>query len=386
MAKRKKPKSTSSSCHTLAQSPPLLNSLPSSKSDFIRLFVVVSIATAVAAACNLLVSSLNQPPKPFCETTTSDPDYPLPAASDYCVPCPINGLCSDGNLKCGHGYKKHGKLCLEDGDINKEAEKISNWAQVHICEAYAQLSCTGTGKCWVSEGELLNNLNEYKTRDSDGMDEAVYMSAKQKALETIRSVLETRTDNHGVEEFKCPELLLNHYKPLSCIVRQWIVSHALLSVSTFSMFLGCILIASRAYRRHHLSVRSEQLYHELPSEMMVCDILEEKPSRSRSISGESENFVVASWLRDHLLSPIERKDPFLWRKVEELVQEDSRVDQYPKLVNGEAKIVWEWQVEGSLSSSGKRKRSDKSVPESKEFMKSSSNIQRRMHAGELQIG
>ncbi|KAL3627088.1 hypothetical protein CASFOL_028451 [Castilleja foliolosa] len=98
-----------------------------------------------------------------------------------------------------------------------------NWAQVHICEAYAQLSCTGTGKCWLSEGELLNNLNEYKTRDSDGMDEAVYMSAKQKALETIRSVLETRTDNHGVEEFKCPELLLYHYKPLSCIVRQWIL-------------------------------------------------------------------------------------------------------------------------------------------------------------------
>ena len=30
-------------------------------------------------------------------------------------------------------------------------------------------------------------------------------------------------------------------------------------------------------------------------------------------------------------------------KVEELVQEDSRVDRYPKLVKGESKVVWEWQ-------------------------------------------
>lgn len=30
-------------------------------------------------------------------------------------------------------------------------------------------------------------------------------------------------------------------------------------------------------------------------------------------------------------------------KVEELVQEDSRLDRYPKLVKGESKVVWEWQ-------------------------------------------
>ena len=30
-------------------------------------------------------------------------------------------------------------------------------------------------------------------------------------------------------------------------------------------------------------------------------------------------------------------------QVEELVQEDSRVDRYPKLVKGESKVVWEWQ-------------------------------------------
>lgn len=30
-------------------------------------------------------------------------------------------------------------------------------------------------------------------------------------------------------------------------------------------------------------------------------------------------------------------------QVEDLVKEDSRVDQYPKLLKGESKVVWEWQ-------------------------------------------
>ncbi|MBA0678962.1 hypothetical protein Goari_020277 [Gossypium aridum] len=87
-------------------------------------------------------------------------------------------------------------------------------------------------------------------------------------------------------------------------------------------------------------------------------MLEENALRSKNVDGEGESWVVASWLRDHLLLPRERKDPQLWKKVEELVQDDSRVDRYPKLVKGESKVVWEWQVEGSLSSTGRRKKGE----------------------------
>lgn len=113
--------------------------------------------------------------------------------------------------------------------------------------------------------------------------------------------------------------------------------------------------------------RAEEIYNK------VCDLLEENALISRSIDGEGEPWVVASWLRDYLLSPRERKDPLLWRKVEELVQEDSRLDRYPKMVKGEAKIVWEWQVEGSLSSSGKRKKTDESLLRSSRLKNSTSN-------------
>ncbi|KAK4420304.1 hypothetical protein Salat_1980600 [Sesamum alatum] len=367
--KKRRPKSSSSS-HTLSLGEPFLNALPSSRADFTRLITVVSIAAAVAVVCNFMATYLNQPCRPFCNSTSSDLDDSL---SDYCEPCPTNGICYDGKLECDHGYQKHGRLCVEDGDVNIASKKLSKWVEVRLCEEYAQLLCSGNGKSWVSEDELRNYLDEYKMKDNHALGEAIYKPAKQRAMETISNLLDTRRDNQGVEEFKCTELLVNHYKPLSCAARQWIVEHASLLLPACALFMGCILIASRAYQRHHLSVRAEQLYHE------VCDILEEKPLVSRS-EGEGEPWVVASWLRDHLLSPKERKNPFLWRKVEELVQEDSRIDQYPKLVKGESKVVWEWQVEGSLSSSGKRKKSDGSAQKLKEPLNSSYNFQSRMLA------
>lgn len=36
---------------------------------------------------------------------------------------------------------------------------------------------------------------------------------------------------------------------------------------------------------------------------------------SKSVNGETEPWIVVSWLRDHLLLPRERKDPALWKKV-----------------------------------------------------------------------
>lgn len=77
-------------------------------------------------------------------------------------------------------------------------------------------------------------------------------------------------------------------------------------------------------------------------------------------NSDREPWLVVSRLRDHLLSPRERKDFLLWKMVEELVELDSRVERYPKLVKGESKVVWEWQVEGSLSS---RRRKEEIVNE-----------------------
>lgn len=44
--------------------------------------------------------------------------------TDSCEPCPSNGECYEGKLECAHGYRKHGKLCVEDGEINETAKKL----------------------------------------------------------------------------------------------------------------------------------------------------------------------------------------------------------------------------------------------------------------------
>ncbi|KAG8374633.1 hypothetical protein BUALT_Bualt10G0016300 [Buddleja alternifolia] len=366
--KKKKPKPSSP---TLFPVEPSSNSLPSSKADLSRLIAVVSIAAAVAVACNLIANSLNQPPKPFCDTVTDDflsvsESILVAYFIDYCEPCPANGVCYDGKFECGEGYKKHGNLCIEDGDINEAAKKLSKWVEAHVCEAYAQLLCSGTGKNWVSENELWSNLRAQYGQD-ENLTSSAFCTYMFKLVDHIES-LTSKCFHYNLSDSQLAQFLhsnaaswvqLNFYVALP----HGLTSHALWITPIMNI-------------KFILQVEFSEMAIE------VCDILEEKPLTSRSKSGDGEPWVVASWLRDHILSPKERRDPKLWRKVEELVQEDSRVDQYPKLVKGESKVVWEWQVEGPLSSSGKRKKSDGKAPKLKEAMNTSSNVQSWMHAGE----
>ncbi|KAJ4951934.1 hypothetical protein NE237_028766 [Protea cynaroides] len=328
-----------------------------SKEEFLRLLAVVFIAVSVFLACNFAVSFLNRQPKPFCESDQTSED----ALPYYCEPCPDNGECFSGKLECVRGYKKHGRLCVEDGEISQTAKKLSEWVELHVCEAYVQFLCDGTGRIWVQEVDIWKELDEDKLHRTFDLNNETFQFTKQKVLETIRSLLETRENFLGIKELKCPDWLAERYKPLLCYIRQWISKHALILVPVSTALIGFITLFASLIRRirrsRYLTNRAEQLYQQ------VCDLLEESAIMAKSVTGQGEPWVVASRLRDHLLLPRERKDPLLWIKVEELVKEDSRVDQYPKLVKGESKVVWEWQVEGSLSSSKMRKKGSASKVE-----------------------
>ncbi|KAI5642188.1 hypothetical protein M9H77_00058 [Catharanthus roseus] len=332
--------------------------LPSSKTELLRLVAVVGIAASVAVVCNFFVKFYNQQPIPFCDSGSDIEDFlDVPIASDNCEPCPSNGICSEGKLECARGYVKHGRLCIEDRDINA-AEKTL-----------------------VRKDELWTYLDKHKVMENHGLDEITYMHAKLRAIEASRKLLKTRINAGRFEEFNCPELLVKQYKPISCCIRQWIVKHALVLVPLCALLLGCIVITLKVRRRHNLSVRAEELYNQ------ICDILEENALRSRGVNGDGEVWVVASWLRDYVLTPKERKDPFLWEKdgmmwinplempihLHFLIY--SRLDRYPKMIKGESKVVWEWQVEGSISSSGKIKNAEKTKWNSGGTMNSTANQQ-----------
>ncbi|XP_027080175.1 uncharacterized protein LOC113781254 [Coffea eugenioides] len=376
--KTQNPHSSSSSPSSFSQysiPEPSSGFFPSSISEFSRLIAVVTIAASVALFCNYLVTYFNQQPKPFCDSGVDVGDFL--SGVDNCEPCPSNGICKDGNLECERGYRKQGNLCIEDRDINAAAMKISELVEVRLCEAYAQYLCSGIGTIWVQKDDLSTYIVEHRVMEDYGLDQYAYAHAKLRAMETIHKLMDRRGYTSGSDEFKCPDSLVEHYKPITCRIHQWVLDHALLLVPVCAVLVGSILILLKALRRHYLLTRAEEIYNK------VCDLLEENTLISRSIDGEGEPWVVASWLRDYLLSPRERKDPLLWRKVEELVQDDSRLDRYPKMVKGEAKIVWEWQVEGSLSSSGKRKKTEESTQRSSRLKNSTSNEQSfRFKAGE----
>ncbi|XP_008229543.1 PREDICTED: uncharacterized protein LOC103328907 [Prunus mume] len=372
--KRPKPKpkpSPESSLSSIASTlEPSQNFFPS-KEEFSRLTVVLAIAASVALTLNFLSSTLiNRHSKPFCDSSLDSLDF-LP---DSCEPCPSNGRCYQGKMECLQGFKKRGKLCIEDGDINETAKKLAERVEIRLCEALAEFLCYGTGTIWVEENDIWNDLDKRELLEHVGPDNAIYMYTKERTMETVNRMLDTRTSSRGVKELKCPDMLAEHYKPFSCRIRQWISEHALLILPVCALLLGSTFILWKLRRRRCLSTRVDELYQQ------VCEVLEEKAFMSKSVNSECEPWVVASRLRDRLLLPKERKDPVLWKKVEELVQEDSHVDCYPKLVKGESKVVWEWQVEGSLSSSRRMIRGEDSKLKSSRAAESSEHHLQALHA------
>lgn len=80
-------------------------------------------------------------------------------------------------------------------------------------------------------------MNESKIMDEYGLNKAVYAHAMQRAMEALGKVLERRLNDQGIEELKCPALLVQHYTPIFCRIQQWLFEHALLLVPACALVL-----------------------------------------------------------------------------------------------------------------------------------------------------
>ncbi|KAJ9135072.1 hypothetical protein P3X46_032291 [Hevea brasiliensis] len=331
---------TLSSSHSSLMEPP--QSLFPSKEEFLRLIAVLAIASSVALTCNFIIRYINPTTKPFCDSNIDSSD----SFSDFCEPCPKNGECTQGKLECARGYRKHRNICVEDGEINERAKKL------------------------VQEDDIWNDIDRHKLMENLMPDNAVNIYTKKRAMDIIDGLFETRTNTYRSKELKCPDSVAEHYKPFTCRLRQLVSKHAFVISTLCVLVVASALLLRKVQRKLYLSTRGEELYHQ------VCEILEENALMSKTSNGEP--WLVASQLRDHLLLPKERKDPMLWKMIEKLVQEDSRIDQYPKLVKGESKVVWEWQVEGSWSSARMKKKGEARKLNFNEDIKPNSD--RQIHA------
>ncbi|XP_062147305.1 uncharacterized protein LOC133855028 isoform X2 [Alnus glutinosa] len=76
-------------------------------------------------------------------------------------------------------------------------ESMSEWVEVHLCEAYAQFLCDGIGTVWVREDDVWKELDGHELMKNVGLDSATYMYTKQRAMDAVGRLLETRRNPHG---------------------------------------------------------------------------------------------------------------------------------------------------------------------------------------------
>ncbi|XP_022757755.1 uncharacterized protein LOC111304919 isoform X5 [Durio zibethinus] len=107
---------------------------------------------------------------------------------------------------------------------------LSKWLEVCLCEAYAQ----------VQEPDIWNDLDRHELRQSIGPDNATYVYTKRRVMEAIVKLLETRTNSHGIREFKCPDSVSEYYKPFTCRIRQLISKHALIIAPVCTGSVKCL--------------------------------------------------------------------------------------------------------------------------------------------------
>lgn len=297
------------------------------REQLLQLVAVLLTAAVVYKVTVAAVGWLEQSRRPFCDEQ-QDPER------DNCRPCPENGLCLNGELRCIPGFRRQGALCVPDKQIDRNAQNLAEFIQSKVCRISGESLCRSDKTTWVPELQLWDASEEEKM----GLDADSSWLVREKALQLVRDKLNIRIDDFGLREFECPIRLAVTYQPIGCRLRKGIQAniYGILLTSFIVVSVAVYILRNVQYRR--LVTRAEDLY------MQVCEILEE---RAGGASGETK-WVVSSRLRDHLLLPSERKMPALWKEVEGLVQEDSRIDQYPKLVNGDSRVVWEWQGEGTL--------------------------------------
>ncbi|CAO2193833.1 unnamed protein product [Urochloa humidicola] len=321
------PSASSSSRRRGAAEPP--PGIFPAREDLLRLLAVLTIAAAVAAAC----SRLNRRPEPFCDSLQAPDDY----ADDSCQPCPKNGRCVDGQLECVQGFKRYGTSCIEDGLLSQTATKISELLQLKICDEHARALCGHHAKILFHKHDVSDMVDELLSKNRAGLTQDGIELVKARVLDNAQGFFETVFTSNKAGAFKCPELVAERHMPLTCQVRQWISTN-IIFVTTICILVAALLwILWTIYWRRALSNRAEQIYEQ------VCEILEDNAVNAKIGNTNCEPWVVASWLRDHVLVPRERKNAVLWKKVEELILEDSRIDQYPKVIKGESKVVYEWQ-------------------------------------------
>eukprot|EP00249_Psilotum_nudum_P012558 c23852_g1_i3 orf=959-1921(-) len=295
--------------------------------QLLQFAAIIAVAAIVASLGIFSVEWYKRRSLPFCDSYGE--------VTGSCISCPDEGKCWKGILECLPGFVRQGKSCKKDKQMDWSTQVLADFIQLHVCRIHGQSLCKGAGTIWLTLVEILQEMKQAGIQRQLGIDHDAFMLAFDEAVDLTKKILIFKETNNGMQELQCPVHLVGKYKPFFCRFRGWMGKNYVPLIIITSLVYLMAKLLSHIYYQRKLSARAEQLY------LQVCEALEQRATMK---DHQGETWVIASKLRDHLLKPSERRDSSLWRQVELMLQKDSRVDQYPKLVKGEPKVVWEWQV------------------------------------------
>ncbi|GAQ87803.1 hypothetical protein KFL_003780090 [Klebsormidium nitens] len=287
------------------------------------LVLLLALGMVVALAISYLQAALR--PIPFCDTGAS------PVGSQ-CIPCPEHGHCESGHLTCAVGYEKVGRHCVKDKRVEARVQKLAGKVKRFACQQRGLALCGYNASEAVTRASVMGMLGEGQTVDQRTAD--IFSLAVQRAGEELLMAAE-----NGVPVLVCPDDLARQYKPLSCLAREAAQRNwkplALLLLS----ILGALYFWRRRRQQQALVKAAETLYEK------ICAELEDAAQRP----GGAPKWKIATHFRDSLLKPRERGGA-LWKEVDRLAREDTRVLVRQQMVQGESFTVWEWREAGALLS------------------------------------
>ncbi|XP_021306552.1 uncharacterized protein LOC8081569 isoform X1 [Sorghum bicolor] len=383
------------------------------REDLVRLLAVICIAAAAAAACSVL----NRRPEPFCDSPQSPDDYadgtdscqPCPL-NGRCVDgelecvqgfkrqdkaCIEDGLLSQTANKISELLQlwicnQHARaLCGQPAEILFQQHDVSNAIDELLSKTPAGLTEAGIQlvktrvlessqdffdttftsnkvkvfKCpelvaelhmplacrvrqWISRNTicvatfciLLAALLWilwiiYRRRALSNRAEQIY--------EQVCEILEDNAINAKIDNSNCEPW----------VVTSWLRDHLLVPRERKNAFLWKKVYGSQGrIQQSGVLRRPPYLTSKTPPPPLQIAMLH--AIVGASVHDESYSRQMTTYQGDRLKS--NDWNQHLELLVEELILEDSRIDQYPKVIKGESKVVYEWQASGSLSAKIKK--------------------------------
>jgi len=255
---------------------------------------------------------------------------PDSSSSSTCILCPEHGTCNQGVLQCDDGFVRYGVQCVEDPELNKMAESIAEAINVLLMDARGKYQCGETEHYSLTTFELQDALNKTGRYPHDKMGLAF-----NKALDIM--IADPTSFNLTIEDggnrFSTNKMLLS----LSCMAKLALYGY-LPHLVAIVAGVGAVLVGRFWHRKK--AHRTQEVQN------LASMVLLELQAKRESARGGGDHGIVVDHLRDKLLHGRREKDKYsLWRRVQALVQADSRVGEYASWKNGEQVTSWEWRMD-----------------------------------------